>query len=414
MTIDLEIGERILGNGMTVIAIRNKGVRTFAAGVVFDVDMRDEPAQQTGLASLVGDCLDEGSVRRSSIQLAEAADALGAVVHGSSSGGSVAAPAKETSKALRLLREVVSEPVFPAKEVRRVKGEVLQEIAVAEADPRQVAQARFRKEVYGRHPFSRPAYGTTQSVSALKRGDLRRFHATWFVPTGGYVSAAGPAPVEATLDELEKTFRSLRGASPAHVRPQAPAMPKAGIDVHVPMRREQVHVYLGHPGVRRTDPDYYALSVMDHVLGTGPGFTSRIARKLRDEMGLCYAVHAAITTTAGEEPGTFSAYIGTSPEHREKAIAGFREEIDRIRGEKITEKELRDVQEYLTGSYVFGFERNGQLAQYAILAKRFDLGFDHLQRYPDLIRSVTREDVLRVAQAHLRPERMVRVSAGAG
>jgi len=96
------------------------------------------------------------------------------------------------------------------------------------------------------------------------------------------------------------------------------------------------------------------------------------------------------------------------------AIAGFLEEIDRIRREPVSEQELTDVQAYLTGSYVFAFERNTQLARYAVRSKRFGLGFDHIERYPELIRGVTREDVLRVARDHLHPERMIRVSAGAG
>jgi zinc protease len=180
------------------------------------------------------------------------------------------------------------------------------------------------------------------------------------------------------------------------------------------MEREQVHVFLGHPGIRRTHPDYYALSVMDHVLGTGPGFTSRISKRLRDDKGLCYTVNAAISTSAGEEPGCFSAYIGTSSEHRAEAITGFLEEIERIRQEPVSAQELSDVHDYLTGSYVFAFERNTQLARYAVRAKRFDLGFDHIRAYPNLIRSVTAADVLRVAQEHLHPELMIRVSAGAG
>ena len=90
----------------------------------------------------------------------------------------------------------------------------------------------------------------------------------------------------------------------------------------ITMPREQVHVFLGHPGIRRDDPDFYKLSVMDHVLGTGPGFTDRISRKLRDEQGLCYTVSASITSSAGLEPGHFSAYIGTSPQNVARAIEG--------------------------------------------------------------------------------------------
>ena len=152
---------------------------------------------------------------------------------------------------------------------------------------------------------------------------------------------------------------------------------------------------------------------MDHVLGTGPGFTSRCSKKLRDEQGLCYSVSAGITPSAAEETGMFTAYIGTSPEHRQKAIDGFLAEIERIRREPPTAEELEDVQDYLTGSFVFGLERNSNLAAYAIRAKRYGLGFDFLHNYPEIIRGITREQVLAAAIAHLHPERMITVSAGA-
>jgi zinc protease len=152
---------------------------------------------------------------------------------------------------------------------------------------------------------------------------------------------------------------------------------------------------------------------MDHILGTGPGFTSRISKRLRDEDGLCYSVHASITSSAGEEPGCFTAYIGTSAEHRQKATRGFLQEIDRIRQEHVAAEELHDVQEYLTGSFVFALERNANLARYAIRAKRFGLGFDYVHRYPELIRGVTIEDVQTAAQRYLHPDRVVIVSAGA-
>ena len=412
--VQLQIADRVLDNGLTVMAIHNEGVRTFAAAVVLDVDVRDERSGEEGLANLVGECLDEGTKMRSGVELAEAADDIGSTLHGSAAGSMILGPADTIEPALGLLREMVFEPVFAERGVLRVRDEILQEIQVDAADPQTVANLRFRAEVYGSHPYARPARGDAKSVAAHAPSDLSRFHEEWYAPDGGYAVASGPQDVSATLDLLEATFGGIAGGDRVHVRPEAPALPDPAIDIHIPMDREQVHVYLGHPGIRRVDPDFYALAVMDYILGTGPGFTSRISKRLRDDMGLCYAVQAGITATAGEEPGTFGAYIGTSAEHREKAIAGFLEEIERIREEKVTEKELADVVEYLTGSYVFAFERNIQLVRYGIRARRFDLGFDHIREYPELIRSVTREDVLRVAEQHLRPERMVRVSAGAG
>ena len=109
----------------------------------------------------------------------------------------------------------------------------------------------------------------------------------------------------------------------------------------------------------------------------------------------------------------FTAYIGTSPEHRQRAIDGFLAEIERIRTEPPSQDEIQDVQDYLTGSFVFGLERNTNLAGYAIRAKRYGLGFDFLHQYPGIVRGITRDRVLEVAQKHLHPERMVTVSAGA-
>ncbi len=411
--IRLLIAERTLRSGLTLLAVHNPGVPTFACVVSLDVRAGDEPVDAPGLANLVGDCLDEGTKRHDALQLAAAAESLGAMLDGNHRGGVVMCPAVSQKKATDLLRQMVLEPSFPGREVRRVQTEVLTEIKAEEDDPRTVAARRFRKEIYGRHPLGRPPHGTAESVARIKPKHLRDFHDTWFRPAGGYVAASGPEEPERMLDGLERAFRGFRGKAPVH-----PGVPKVELsqkarDVHLAMPREQVHVFLGHAGIRRTDPDFYVLSVMDHILGTGPGFTSRCSRRLRDEMGLCYAVSAGITPSAGEEPGTFTAYIGTSPEHRKQAVEGFLAEIRRIRKEPPSAQELEDVQQYLTGSFVFALERNSNLAAYAIRARRFGLGFDFLERYPDIVRAITPEQVRDAAERHLHPDRLHVVSAGA-
>ena len=409
----LSIAERELDSGLTLLAVHNPGVQTFAAVVSLDVRAGDESADSGGLANLVGECLDEGTKRYGALELATATESIGAMMEGNHRGGVVMAPALVQKEAIGLLREMVLEPEFPGREVRRVQAEVMTEIKAEDDDPRAVAGRRFRKEVYGEHPLGRPNTGTHRSVGKLRPKDLRRFHDDWFRPSGGYVAAAGPEDPERMLDRLQKAFRDFKGKAPKH--PGAPDVDLAenGRDAHMPMPREQVHVYLGHIGIRRTHPDFYLLSVMDHVLGTGPGFTSRCSRKLRDEQGLCYAVSAGITASAGEEPGTFMAYIGTSPEHRQRAIDGFMDEIRRIRTEPVSEQELQDVKDYLTGSFVFALERNSNLAAYAIRARRLGLGFDFIQRYPEIIRAITAEQVREAAERHLHPDRLIVVSAGA-
>lgn len=410
--IRLSIGERKLKNGLTLLAVHNPGVQTFACAVSLDTRVADDPAKMPGVANMVGECLDEGTARYDALGLAAAAEELGAVIEGNHRGGALVCPAPSEKKATDLLRQLVLEPSFPGREVRRVQSEVLTEMQAELDDPRTVAARRFRSRIYGKHVLGRAMQGTLESVAAIKPKHLRDYHGTWFKPAGGYIAASGPFESEEMLDRLERAFRGLRGKAPEHAPFPEVELGEAS-DEHIPMEREQVHVFLGHKGVRRTDPDFYKLSVMDHILGSGPGFTSRCSRKLRDEMGLCYAVSAGIAGSSGEEPGTFSAYIGTSPEHREKAVDGFLAEIRRIREEPPSESELQDVKDYLTGSFVFALERNSNLAAYAIRARRFDLGFDFVERYPDLVRSISVEDVREVAERHLHPDRLTCVSAGA-
>ncbi len=410
----LETGERRLASDLTLLAVRNPGVETFACGAVLRVDCRNEGRAEAGLANLVGDCLDEGTKKRSGDALALAVENLGGGLEGNTAGASLWCPAAVAAKAVPYLVETIAAPAFPAKETARVRDEVLAEILADAENPRTVAAQRFRALVYGAHPYARPVKGTAKIVRAFAPADLRRFHARWFVPKGGYVIAAGPMPTDAMLDLLERSFRGFR--RPPAERPAVvePLLRTRSTTEHIAMPREQVHVYLGHVGIRRTHPDFYALQVMDHVLGSGSGFTSRVPKKLRDEMGLCYSVFAGVTNSAGEEPGTFTAYIGTSAEHRQRAIDLFIAEMERLRAEPPTDDEVADVHAYLTGSFALGLERNANLLQFAHLVHKFDLGADYIERYPDLIRAVTPADVQRVAQAHLRPDRVAIVSAGAG
>ena len=411
--IRLSIAERQLKSGLTLLAVHNPGVQTYACVASLDVRMGSEDPRWPGVTNMVGECLDEGTRNHDALSLSSAAENLGAMLEGNHRGGVVMCPATSQKKATALLREMVLEPTFPQREVRRVQNEVMSEIQAESDDPRTVAARRFRKEIYGDHPLGRSSQGTVEQVAAIKPKHLRDFHKTWFQPGNGYIAASGPFELEDMLDRLERTFGSFRGKSPEHTPLPELALAKKGCNVHLPMPREQVHVFLGHLGIRRTDPDFYKLSVMDHILGTGPGFTSRCARKLRDEMGLCYSVSAGIAGSAGEEPGTFTAYIGASAENREKAVDGFLKEIRLIRAELPSESELQDVKDYLTGSFVFALERNSNLAAYAIRARRYGLGFDFIERYPGLIESVTLEQIRETAAKHLHPDRLTIISAGA-
>jgi zinc protease len=175
----------------------------------------------------------------------------------------------------------------------------------------------------------------------------------------------------------------------------------------------QLQFYMGHVGIRRNNPDYYKLLVLDYVLGTGPGFTDRLSSRLRDREGLAYTVSANISSSAAEEPGTFTCYIGTAPENFAKVKGMFLEELARIRDEKPKTEEVEDVKKYLLGSLPFQFTTNARVANQLLYAERHGLGFDYLDQYRKAVAAVTPEDVQAVARKYLDPERMILVAAGA-
>ncbi len=166
-------------------------------------------------------------------------------------------------------------------------------------------------------------------------------------------------------------------------------------------------------GIRRDDPDYFKLLVMDYVLGTGPGFTDRLSSRLRDRQGLAYTVSANITSSAAEEPGLFTCYIGTRPQNFDLVKKIFLEELNRIRDEKPKLEEVEDAKKYLLGSLPFEYTTNERVAAQLLYLERFHLGFNYLENFRKSVAAVTPEDVQEVAHKHLDPQHMVLVAAGA-
>jgi zinc protease len=168
----------------------------------------------------------------------------------------------------------------------------------------------------------------------------------------------------------------------------------------------QANIVLGHEGVGRESPDYYAIQVMNYILGGG-GFSSRAMNAIRNERGLAYSVYSYFGADKGR--GIFELVMQTKNETALEAIHIANAEIRRMREQPVTEQELADAKDYLTGSFPLRFDTNRRVANFLAQVEYFQLGLDYPERYPDLIRKVTREDVQRVAQEYLKPETLITV-----
>jgi zinc protease len=369
-----------------------------------------DPAGREGTAFLTGSLLDQGTRSHTEEELAVVLETAGGSLSGDASGLSGTIAAAEWKTLVESACELLTEPTFPADRVRLQKQRLLDRLLLEDADPRAQAERRFQRLVYGEHFLGRPMQGTAASVERVERRDLAAFQRANWVGRRALVAVCGDVDPRAVARLMDR--RLARWSPGVALPPREHHFPPRAVRIDAfEAKREQVHLYLGHLGVPRRHPDYPALVVMDHVLGTGPGFTNRISRRLRDELGLAYSVHAAIHSSAGIHPGTFLAYIGTSPEHVATALAGFLSEIRRIQREPVERGELATAIDYVVGSYALSFQRAQRRAGYMISVERHALPDDNLERLPREIAAVTAADVRRAAREHLFPERSV-VAAG--
>jgi zinc protease len=403
-----DVHSETLSNGLKVLLVENPAIPALAINATVLTGARHEPEEKAGLAIMASNLLDEGTKTRSSFDIAEAIEATGGHLETDASFERTVAAAtvlkQDADLGLDLVADLLINPTFPEDYVAKEKSRTLAEIASAKDRPQVVAGWAFNELVYGSHPLHRPSQGYPDTIERITRDDLMGFHDHFFAPNNALLSIVGDFRISDILTLIEKRFGSWvsRPMSPPVIA--KPVRQTERREKFIPMAAQQSNIYLGHLGIERTNPDFYALQVLDTILGGGAGFTARIPQRLRDELGLAYTTFASITMTAGIDPGRFVAYIGTSPENTKLAVEGLLNEVRRIVSEPVSPEELQDAKDFLTGSFVFAFESSAQIARFLIQASVYDLGFDYGERYPGFIKDISAEDIARVAGLYLDTE----------
>ena len=405
----------VLDNGLTLLLLENRRLPIVVAEAYVRHSRLLEPLAESGVAHLAGALLDEGSDKHSGQEIAELIENVGGSLDLTSTGGSVQVLSPDRGLGLKLLLECLSRPAFTEEAFAREKARQLSDIEDEEKQPEAKAQMAYNALVYGSHPFGRPALGTHDSVEKLTRKDVAEFHQRVFVPNNTILVVVGDFETPKVVAEIREICREFdwnrKGLALSKV--PEPKMPEKSVQKILTMpRAEQLHFYMGQLGVRRSDPNYYKLLVMDYVLGTGPGFTDRLSARMRDREGLAYTVSANITSSASEEPGLFTCYIGTEPRHFARVKQTFLEELECSRRTEPALSEVEDAKKYLLGSLPFQLTTNALIARQLVTIERYGLGFDYLERYQKAVAAVTPADVRQVAEQYLDPRRMVVVAAG--
>ena len=393
----------VLDNGITLLIVENPAADLISgrfflknAGTIF------ETPTQAGLSNLVATVITKGTKNLSALDIAEKIESIGAGLGADTSTDYFSLSLKTVTAdfvpMLQLLGEIMRFPTFPEAEVELERKLTLQNIRSQKEQPFNVAFNQLREMMYPEHPYGVSVLGTEETVGKLTSKDLQQYHQTYFRPDNLIISLSGRITKAEALDLISEVFGDWE-------KPRDP-LPQAKLDAIAssPERKEiirdtqQAIVMLGYLGNTVDDADYPVFKLISTYLGNG--LSSRLFVELREKRGLAYDVSAFYPTRVATAP--FITYMGTAPTNAEIAIAGLSGEVDRLRAEKLSEKELENAKNKLLGQYALGKQTNGEIAQIYGWYETLGLGVEFDTKFQEVITQVTPEKIQEVADRYLK------------
>jgi zinc protease len=403
-----------LPNGMRIAVAPMPRLPLVTVLALVDAGASCDAAGREGASSLTISALAEGTTQLDGATLTEKFESLGTGLSNSSDWDDatthIAVMPERLETAIALLGEVLTAPAFAQKDVERLKAERLSELMQQQVEPRGLADDRFSEYLFV--PGSRyalPEAGSMASVRALDAAQLGAFHAARYVPAATTLVLAGDVTSASAVQLAKRAFGAWRGATPSDA-PADDRVASMGRRVHIVDKAgaPQTELRVGHGGVPRSHPDYFAIVVMNALLGGL--FSSRINLNLREKNAFTYGARSAFEWRRGAGPFVVSTAVKT--EVTDAATREILLEIGRMREEKVNGDELSLATAYLDGVFPIRYETTSAVAQAVAIAQVYGLGDDYYTRYREHIRAVTADDVLRVAQKFLHPDKLLVLAVG--
>ena len=411
----LAAARHVLDNGTVIISKEAHTVPAVTMHVGVKAGSIYDDNALVGLSHLASRVLDRGTHRTTTDQIADALDERGVSLTVAANRHvmtvSCTCLSEDFEAMLELAGEIVMQPAFPEREIDKRKGEVLNAIRQDEDNPAAMAMHALFGALYpDRHPYGRPAKGTVESVSRIAREDLVAFHDARFAPSTATVIIVGDVDRGRAVEVGERVFGSWRKAAPADIALPHPPSDRLRHERVIPMmNKAQADIAYGFTTIVRSDPKYYAYTLMNNALGQY-GIGGRLGDNIRERQGMAYYVFSSFDANVVEGPLVVRA--GVNPSNVERAIASIDEEMRRMGDDGMTPQELADCKQYLIGSIPRLLETNGAIATFLQTAEFFGLGLDHDLRLPALLDAVTLEDVNAAARQTLVANRATLVVAG--
>ena len=395
----------VLPSGMVLLVAEQPAVPIVAATLTLQAGAVFDPPAKPGVANLTAIMLSQGTATRTAPQISEAIEFVGGSLSVESGTDTArltfSVLSKDLDLALELMGDLLTNPSFPQAELAKKIPEVLAGIKRSQEDPGTVSYEAFMALVYGSHPYGRPTEGTEASVPTITRDDILAFYQEHYRPNRAILAVVGDVSAAEIKRRLATRLGGWAPGGAPLTKPAAPAPLAKGVTKTTQRDVTQAAINFGHLGITRDNPDYYAVYVMNYLLGGGSN--SRLAQKIREEKGWAYDVGSGFAP--GKYAGDFSVTMQTKNEVAQEAIDAARAEMRRIRDQPVAAQELADAKAYLTGSFPLRLDTSAKVVGMLASIEQNGLGLDYVERYPALINAVTAADVQRVAQKYLDPEK---------
>ncbi|HZI78943.1 MAG TPA: pitrilysin family protein [Vicinamibacterales bacterium] len=403
---------RTLANGMRVLAILHHEQPVVTMRLLVGAGAAEDPQGKAGLANLLGSLLDQGTGTRTAQEIADQIDTIGGAL-GTGSGSdlsfaNVVVMKDSFGTGMELLADVIRNPKFDAEEIDRQKQQAISSLQVSATDPDFVASSLIDRLIYGFHPYGLPGNGTPETLAGITRDDLLAFHKRYFVPNNMILAVVGDTTTDEAFGMVEKVFGGWPRAElsmPKTVEP--PAATRRVVVVDKP-DAVQTEIRIGQLAIPRNHPDYLAWDLAVKILG-GEG-ANRLHRVLRSQRGLTYG--ASAETQAMKQAGDYVAETDTRTETTGEVLRIAVDEFSRIQRNRVYEPELRDAQAFLAGTFPLTIETPNEIATQVLNAVFYNLPLSDISTFRERVQSVTPDDVQRVSQAYIRPDRLSIVLVG--
>lgn len=410
-----QIQRRQLANGLDVVIVEHHELPVVTMNMLVKSGSAANPQNRSGLASFTADLLDEGTKKRSALEISNTLTDIGARLTTSAdwdtSSTTLTTLTRHLDHALEVYADVVTNPAFQEDELKRTRARRLATIRQQKDDAGAIASTVYASILYGRnHPYGHPALGDEDSLNAMKATDVRQFYESYYRPNNATLIVIGDVKPDTILPKLESAFSGWQRANvPSIEIPKAQGRERAGLYIVDRPGSAQSVINIGQVGVARSTPDYFPLLVLNTMLGGQ--FVSRVNLNLREDKGYTYGARTSFDYRRGAGP--FVASAGVFTKVTKESVAEFLKELRGLRGEiPITTKELEFSKQAIIRGFPRTFETPGQMANRLSDVVTYGLPDDYFNNYIQQVRAVNLADVQRVANQYLDPSRMAILVVG--